>query len=542
MRFSNRPGTRILLVILAGLLLPLPTFAGNDYGTIQGTVRDTGGKPVAGALVVVAHANSTNGAQNRMALTDRNGLFSVDYLLAGEYLLQVTMRRFLSSPKERVQVTPGNTERRSVSLQTALDVMRRAIFLEESDAEDMVWTLRSSRSTQPALRFTDAGAPVIRNFWSAYSGYFQFYSRSDSRSKLGSESMGSRFSVSLDLPENAKVTFSGQYNESPLQPKGASTLYEFTPADRHRTQIGINLRQGVILDDVFSAEEVKEIQLKYLDKYELFDTVQFEHGAEIGHAEGGASTNYYRPRASVSWVPNEKTVLSVAANTQPAGEGDDPIRGRDYFEQVSLPPALERNLHTEISGSRLIDDALKVSVAVFQDKANHRALFVSAPDGRRGLLIFDGRDLPSQGVRIHVNREFDGFEAGLGYTAATAAALSPDATLDEVRNNLTRRQFHVFTARFKTGFNLTNTELTAVYRWISKYAAGPIDPYQKVVEYNDPTLSISVAQNLPTWGTFPAKVQAIVDARNLFEQSFGSQKAQLAHSPRYLKGGINIRF
>jgi hypothetical protein len=523
-------------------LLPLPTFAGNDFGTIQGTVRDTGGKPVAGALVVVAHAGALN-TQNRAALTDLNGLFSVENLLAGEYLMQVSMRRFLASPKERVQITPGSTETRSINLHTALDVMRRVILLEESDAEDMVWTLRSSRSTQPALRFTDAGAPILRNFWSAYSGYFQFYSRSDSSSKPGSDTMGSRFSVSLDLPANAKVTFSGQYNESPLQPKGASTLYEFTPADRHRTKIGINLRQGVILDDVFSAEELKEIQLKYLDKYELSDTVQIEHGAEIGHAEGGASTNYYRPRAKVSWVPNGRTVLPAAANTQPAGETDDPIRGRDYFEQVSLPPALERNLHTEVGASRLVDDAMKVSVAVFQDKANHRALFVSAPDGRRGLLIFDGRELPSQGVRIHVNREFNGFEAGLGYTAATAAALPGEAaSLDEVRDNITRRQFHVFTARFKTDFNLTNTELTAVYRWISKYAAGPIDPYQQVVEYNDPTLSISVAQNLPTWGTFPAKVQAIVDARNLFEQSFGSQKSQLAHSPRYLKGGINIRF
>jgi hypothetical protein len=356
--------------------------------------------------------------------------------------------------------------------------------------------------------------------------------------------MGSRFSVSLDLPQNAKVTLSGQYNESPLQPKGASTLYEFSPADRHRTQIGINLRQGVILDDAFSAEELKEFQVKYLDKYELLDTVHLEHGAEIGHAEGGANTtNYYRPRLAVSWVPTGKTVFTVAGNMQSAGETDDPIRGRDYFEQVALPPALERNLHTEVSASHLLDDFMKVSVAVFQDKSNHRALFVSDPDGRRGLLVFDGRALPSQGVRLHVNRDFNGFEAGLGYTTAMAPALSGDAgTFDEVRNTITRRQFHVFTARFKTGFNLTNTELTAVYRWISKYAAGPIDPYQQVVEYNDPTLSISVAQNLPTWGSFPAKVQAIVDARNLFEQSFGPQKAQLAHSPRYLKGGINIRF
>jgi hypothetical protein len=108
---------------------------------------------------------------------------------------------------------------------------------------------------------------------------------------------------------------------------------------------------------------------------------------------------------------------------------------------------------------------------------------------------------------------------------------------------MNQRSFHVVTARLKTDFELTDTELTAVYRWVSRYAAGPIDPYQQMMEYNDPSLSFSVAQNLPTFGAIPAKVQAIFDARNLLEQPIGgSSKTQLIHSPRFVKGGINIRF
>jgi hypothetical protein len=533
-RFAKCP---IASGVLGLLLLPGLVTAGNNLGTIQGSVRDTGGRPVAGALVVVATPGPAS--SYRMVFTDTNGGYSIENLLAGEYLVQVHMRRFVASQKEKVQLAAGATYTHTVNLQTAGEIMRKADPLN-----DIVWTLRSSRSTQPALRFVDTDSqPIVRGLWSAYSGYFQFYSRSDTRSKGAADTVGSRFSVTLDLPSNARVTFTGQYNESPLQPKGASTLYEFSAAEGHRTQVGLNLRQGVVLDDVFSAEELKEFQLKYLDKFQVSDTIAFEHGAEIGHAEGRSSNNYYRPKAAVSWVPNEKTVLTVAASTQSVGQGDDPIRGRDYFEQVYLPPSYEHNLHTEVGASRFVSEDLKVSAAVFQDRVNNRALFVSAPDGRRGLLIFDGKANPSHGIRIHVNRQFDGFEAGLGYTAAIGPGLSATAsTMDEVRSQIASRQFHVVTARFKTDFNLTNTELTAVYRWISKYAAGPIDPYQQVVEYNDPTLSISVAQNLPTWGTFPAKVQAIVDARNLLEQSFGSQKGQLAHSPRYLKGGINIRF
>jgi hypothetical protein len=233
----------------------------------------------------------------------------------------------------------------------------------------------------------------------------------------------------------------------------------------------------------------------------------------------------------------------MAVSTQAPGQADDPVRGRDYFEQVNLPPSYEHYLHTEIGASRFLDEATKVSMALFEDRANYRAMFVTAPDGRRGLLVFDGKTTPSQGMRLFVNREFYGFEAGLGYTVANGPGLNPrSSSLDEIRQQISNRQFQVVTARVKTDFDLTNTELTAVYRWISNYSAGAIDPYQGATEYNDPTLSISVAQTLPTFGAFPGKVQAIFDARNLFEQPFGSSKTQLAHSPRFVKGGINIRF
>jgi hypothetical protein len=62
------------------------------------------------------------------------------------------------------------------------------------------------------------------------------------------------------------------------------------------------------------------------------------------------------------------------------------------------------------------------------------------------------------------------------------------------------------------------------------------------MEYNDPTLSLSIAQNLPTWRMFPGKVQAILDARNLLDQSFGAARTQAGQYPRLVKGGINIKF
>jgi len=533
---------RHALGIVALLIAPLWAFAGSQLGTIQGSVLDSAGRPVVGALVSMATAGPSTG--DRMVFTDSKGAFTFEKLVAGEYSVQVTNPRFAASGKEKIQLQTGGSANLKFNLQTIAEVLKRYASRDATQSEDIVWTLRSARGTQSVLRYTDSmSIPVFNSLLPETSGYVEFYSKADPGARAAATRKGSRFSFTLGLPADAKVTVSGQYNESPLETKGASALYEFKPAGDHQTQVGLNVRQGVILDDAFSAEELKEFQFKYADKFHFTDNLVIESGAEVGHAEGRASNNYLRPKGAVSWVPNDRTVFNAAVSTQAPGQGDDPVRGREYFEQMNLPPSYEHYLHTEIGGSRFLNDATKVTMAVFQDRSNYRALFVSAPDGRQGLLIFDGRATPSQGVRFNVNREFYGFEAGFGYTLATAAGLSPTAvTLDEIRDQVSRRQFQVVTARVKTDFDLTNTELTAVYRWMSKDAAGPIDPYQRLMEYNDPTLSISVAQNLPTFGTFPGKVQAIFDARNLFEQPYGSSRTQLVHSPRFVKGGITIKF
>jgi hypothetical protein len=52
-----------------------------------------------------------------------------------------------------------------------------------------------------------------------------------------------------------------------------------------------------------------------------------------------------------------------------------------------------------------------------------------------------------------------------------------------------------------------------------------------------------VAQGLPALPPFGGSVQAILDARNIFEPSLlDGRRFQLAQAPRLVKGGVNIRF
>jgi hypothetical protein len=531
----------VALGIIASLMLPVAGMAAENLGTIQGQVRNHNGAPVVGALVIAVATKSF--PRERMAFTDSLGAFSIPNLLVGQYSVKVTMSPYLPTQSAAIQLSGGTTAILSLNLQTAMDVVRRVNTRDAKSGQDMVWILRSSRATQPVLRLLGEGTEDDVS-GADYSGYLQIYSNSFESNRGVTDGLGSRFSLTLPLQSHARVIVDGQYNESPDQPRGLAATYEFAPVENRQSRVSVNVRQATVLNGSFPEEDLKEIQLKYDEKLELLNHFVFNYGAETGRTDGMTSEQYIRPMLGVSFVPNAITTIGVVASAEGPAQADDPIRGKDYFEQKTYLPSVHQEYrHAEVHVTRILDGATKLSGAVFKDRAASQTLFVSLPDGTRTFLILDGSNLRSQGARFFVDREFKGFNAGLGYTVASGFGLSkPAYHLDELMNQMTHRQFHVVTARVKTDVDITNTELTAVYHWVSPLAAVTIDPYQTNAEYLDPTLSITVAQNLPTWGTFPGKVQAILDARNLLESSNPNHGIHISNSPRFVKGGINIRF
>src|SRR5215471_5336848 len=143
-------------VLAAGsvlLLLPLMASAANDLASISGRVHDSAGTPIVGALVIVAAVSPI--IPERVALTANDGSFSIPNLFAGQYTVKISMPQFLPALKQGIQLNAGGTAVLTVNLQNALDVVRRAVSRERSKSDDIVWTLRSSRTTQPVLRITD---------------------------------------------------------------------------------------------------------------------------------------------------------------------------------------------------------------------------------------------------------------------------------------------------------------------------------------------------------------------------------------------------
>lgn len=533
-------------LVIGVLMSPLVAGAASttNLATLTGRVHDSGGAPVAGALVV-AIADSP-ALPERLALTDKDGAFSILNLWAGQYSVKVSMPKFLTILKQGIQLTAGATLVMKVNLQTAMDIVRHAVTRDDTQSDDIVWALRSSRSTQPVLRLIQGPRKDTLKSLSGidYTGYFQLYSKSVETSSGTTEGVGSQFSVTMPIDTTSKVTVHGQYHESPMQPRGIGASYDFVPASRHRAAVGVNVRQGALFGDPLQSDALREVQVKYSEDFQWTDRIVINYGTEAGRIGTVTGTTYLRPRGAIQWVPERRTTVMVAVSSQAPTLADDPVRGREYYERtVLVPPALERYSHAEAGISRVFADGFEVSAAAFRDRTETEALFVSTAEGRRGLLILDTGNLPSDGIRINVNRQFKGFEAGVGYTSVNGVGIDSHATdFDEMRTQLVRKRFQTVAARFKADVDATRTEVTAVYRWTSAFSASRLDPYQRLIEYNDPTLSLSIAQNLPTWGMFPGKIQAILDARNLLDQSFGSAKTQAGLYPRLVKGGINIKF
>ena len=201
--------TRIASLGLIIILLAPAVTLGADLGVIRGHVRDSGGTPLVGALVIVVA--STPDSPERFAFTDKRGQFSIQNLFAGNYSIRVTMSSFLPSFKNGIHLNAGGSAILTVNLQNALDIVRRA--REKASAEDIVWTLRSSRSTQPVLRLAESQTsetpvPIPSP---DYTGYFQVYSKSVETSSGISEGVGSQFSVTMPLAATSKVTVAVSY-------------------------------------------------------------------------------------------------------------------------------------------------------------------------------------------------------------------------------------------------------------------------------------------------------------------------------------------
>ena len=91
----------------------------------------------------------------------------------------------------------------------------------------------------------------------------------------------------------------------------------------------------------------------------------------------------------------------------------------------------------------------------------------------------------------------------------------------------------------------SGTKIRTIFRFSPRATVFAIDPFAGRLAVYDPSLSILITQELPTFG-LPIRAQAVVDLRNLLDRQTcvedGETFMSLDAARRSLRGGISVRF
>jgi hypothetical protein len=104
--------------------------------------------------------------------------------------------------------------------------------------------------------------------------------------------------------------------------------------------------------------------------------------------------------------------------------------------------------------------------------------------------------------------------------------------------------FQTAALQLGAGFH-TGTQVRTILRFSPEATVFAIDPFAGRLGVYDPSLSIQVTQELPSFG-LPVRAEAVLDARNLLDTQVSSENSEstivVGSSRRSVRGGISVRF
>jgi hypothetical protein len=150
----------------------------------------------------------------------------------------------------------------------------------------------------------------------------------------------------------------------------------------------------------------------------------------------------------------------------------------------------------------------------------------------------------ARGVRVVYSRRLNRvWSASAGYAFGRGQKLSADGITNP--SELFNNSFFQSGAVQVAGDWSTGTHVQTVFRFSPQATVFAIDPFAGRLAVYDPSLSIQVTQDLPTFG-LPVRAQAVIDARNLLDfqsrTSNGETVLEVCPIGRSVRGGISVRF
>ncbi|HEX6716667.1 MAG TPA: carboxypeptidase-like regulatory domain-containing protein [Pyrinomonadaceae bacterium] len=578
-------GLCLSLIALVSLISSnaLAASSNKSLATISGTVRDTRGNPLVGAVVSLMREGVKTVKEAR---TDRQGNF-IAKVLPGRYGIKAIANGFSEVVFAEVDIKA----QQELVYRFNLEPVGSGNTLPERrrDRDDVKWTLRSAQTRRSVFQVqegedqsikaaTENDAQVAEAAPMESAPETPAQPTSDSRSKThgvlesyfannayGSSYAGFNFAIATPISDHVELIFAGQtgVGDAPQRFEASSRVRA-----GHNHRVGVSAAGARFATPVWTnklndrADLHGQVSLRAVDEWIVRDGIVIVMGLDYSRFIGAGGAHALTPRFGVQYDANARTRVKAAFAS---GGEEDGIQSVARFEdeqvvfrsQAERPVAfidgqavLERSHRLEFGVERVLDNTSNVEATAFFDTTTGRGVGLlsgptSAFSGRAGQTFIDvaNQQGSSRGIRVVYTKRLNRvWTASAGYAFGRG---------QQVRSNFSTPADLFESGMFQTvGFQFggvfrTGTQVRTVLRFSPQATVFAIDPFAGRLGVYDPTLSIQVTQELPNFG-LPLRAEAILDARNLLDAQTTTDNGDIltfvGNNGRSVRGGISVRF
>lgn len=579
-----------LLAISAGTVLPTaaatPNAGKGNMATITGAVLDHKGNPVAGAVISLVRDGASkilkqtrSDVAGRFATRISPGRYGIRAIATGfnEVVFSSIEVRASQELTYRFNLEPvgsGKTlpeqrkDRDDVKWSLRSTHTRRSIFqAQEGENADLQAVLASEppvADESPAATAAGDDTPIVRvDSRRRMQGVVETYFSGNS---YGPSYSGLNFAVSIPARPGVEIVFAGQTSPNASAPERFEASTQLRAGQKHRLGMKLGaVRFGAPLwttQRENDSDRTGQFSLRAIDEWIVRDGIVVVFGVDYSRFIGAGGANSVSPRFGIQFDANARTRLKAA---YAPGGAEDTTQSIAAFEdsQVVFTEAarspiayvdgqavMERSHRLEFGIERVIDDKSSVEGAAFFDTTVGRGVgLLSTPmtafSGTTGdaLISVANQQGASRGMRLVYTRRLSRvWTASAGYAFGRGQRLG-DASVDPA-DMFESGFFQTAAFQLGAGFN-TGTNIRTVLRFSPNATVFAIDPFAGRLAVYDPSLSIQVTQDLPSFG-LPLRAEAVIDARNLldFQANIdnGEILTQLGTGRRSVRGGISLKF
>jgi hypothetical protein len=563
-------------------------FAAGRVATVSGSVRDNKGNPIAGAVVSLIKDGASEIIKQVKSAGD--GTF-IAKIAPGRYSLRAIADGFSAVLFDSVQVKPADEVIYRFNLEPIGS--GRTAPEKRKDRDDRKWMLRSRSGSRSIFQIGEgedetlnavlaAGGDAAESADEPYEvmavqnedgttgtartqGVVETYFATSSGANAANF-VGLNFAFARPASDRVDLIFAGQTGTSRSAPQRLETVTSIRATDKHRLSLGVaggllnNYRPSK--DD--QAETLGQFSLRAVDEWLVRDGVVIVLGLDYSRFLGAGNARSINPRLGVQFDAGPRTRLRAAY--APAADWASAAQSVAEFEDsqvifrepASTPVAyvdgravMERSSRLEFGVERVLDNESSIEATAFFDTTSNRGVgLFSAPlsafsgEGGAPLLSVANQQGAARGVRVVYTRRISSIlNASAGYSLGRGQQLSTR----DLSNPAEMFEDDFFqTAAFEMSAKLdTGTRVRTVFRFSPRATVFAIDPFAGRLAVYDPSLSILVTQELPTFG-LPVRAQAVIDARNLLDAQTSTEDGETFISVdtarRSLRGGISVRF